>query len=225
MITVAGQDIDGVQLVVMPPSTASGVLLVEPAAAASINASSIRLMVVPADEQAVLMDTSGRLHDDFTFDANMQPGNNMIRVIGMPDGLALKAVRVNGVDVTDTGFDVKPNENVSGIEIELTNRPTQISGQVTDSRGAPTKDCTVVIFARDERKWEGTSRYISAAQDGKFEVKGLPPGDYHAVAIDGIEPGQWGDPDVLTRIRDQAATLSLVDGETKTLDLKLTRAF
>jgi hypothetical protein len=212
----------------MPPSTASGVFLVEPAAAASIKASSIRLMVVPAGGQEVLMDTSGRLHDDFTFDANMQPGNNMIRVIGMPDGLALKAVRVNGVDVTDTGFDVKPNENVSGIEIELSNHPTQVSGQVTDGRGAPTKDCTVVIFARDERKWEGTSRYVSAAtpdQDGKFRVSGLPPGDYHAVAIDGIEPGQWGDLDVLTRIRDQAATLSLVDGETKTLDLKLTRGF
>jgi hypothetical protein len=96
---------------------------------------------------------------------------------------------------------------------------------VTDSRGAPTKDCTVVIFARDERKWEGTSRYISAArpdQDGKFRVGGLPPGDYQAVALDRIEPGQWGDPDVLSRIRDQAATLSLGAGETKVLDLKLT---
>jgi hypothetical protein len=30
----------------------------------------------------------------------------------------MKAVRVNGgVDVTDTGLSVKPNENVSGIEI------------------------------------------------------------------------------------------------------------
>jgi hypothetical protein len=112
---------------------------------------------------------------------------------------------------------------VDGIEIELTSHPTQVSGQVTDSRGAPKKDCTVVIFARDERKLEGASRYISAVrpdQDGKFRVSGLPPGDYHAVAIDRIEPGQWGDPDVLSRIRDQAATLSLGDGETKVVDLK-----
>jgi hypothetical protein len=228
MITVAGQDIAGVQLVVMTPSTASGVLLVEPAAAAAIRASSIRLMVLPADEQDVFMDTSGQLHDDLTFDANVQPGNNMIKVAGMPDGFALTAVRVNGVDVTDTGLEVKPNEKVSGIEIELTSHPTQVSGQVTDSRGIPAKDCTVVVFARDERKWEGASRYVGATKpepDGKFRVSGLPPGDYHAVAIDRIEPGQSVDPDVLSRIRNQAVTLSLGDGETKVLDLKLTMGF
>ena len=80
-------------------------------------------------------------------------------------------------------------------------------------------------FARDERKWEGASRYIGTArpdQDGKFKVSGLPPSDYDVVAVDNIEPGQSGDPEVLRRIRDRAAPLSLGDGETKVLDLKLT---
>src|SRR5476649_2692101 len=40
-ISVAGQDVEGVQLVVIPPSMASGTILVDPAAAAAIKASSI----------------------------------------------------------------------------------------------------------------------------------------------------------------------------------------
>jgi protocatechuate 3,4-dioxygenase beta subunit len=224
-VTVAGQDIEGLQLVVVPPSTASGVVLVDPAAEATIKASSIVLVMSPVDRQFPFMDTSGRPKDDFTFEALMQPGTNMVRMLSMPAGMALKAVRVGGVDVTDTGFDVKPNENVRGIEVELTSHPTMVSGRVTDSRGAPSTDCTVVVFARDERKWEGASRYIGTArpdQDGKFQVSGLPPGDYDVVAVDNLEPGQSGDPDVLSRIRDRAAGLSLGDGETKVLDLKLT---
>jgi hypothetical protein len=225
-VTVAGRDIEGVQLVVVPPSTGSGVVLVDPAAAALIKPSSIVLMVSPVDPQLNFMDTSGRLKDDFTFEAMMHPGTNIVRLMSMPNKLALKAVRVGGVDVTDTGFDVKPNENVSGIEIELTSHPTVVSGQVTDSRGAPAKDSTVVIFARDERKWEGTSRYISTTrpdQNGRFTISGLPAGDYLVAATTAIQqPDQAGDPDVLRRIRDHAATLSIGEGETKVVELKLT---
>jgi protocatechuate 3,4-dioxygenase beta subunit len=225
-ITVAGQNIDGVRLVVLAPSTASGVVLIDPAAAGAIKPSSIALMVSPLDPQMSFgfMDTSARLKDDFTFEAAMQPGTNTVQLMGMPDGLALKAVRIGGVDVTDTGFDVKPNENVRGIEIELTSHPTVVSGRVTDSRDAPSKDCTVVVFARDERKWEGTSRYIGTTrpdQEGRFRISGLPPGEYDVVAVDNIEPGEWGDPEVLSRIRDHAAALSLGDGETRVIDLKL----
>jgi len=224
-ISVAGQDVDGVQLVGSPASTASGVIMVDPAAAATVKASAIIIMVSAVDLDMNFMDRSGAPKDDFTFEASVQPGVNMVRVLSMPPTLALTAVRVGGVDVTDTGFNVRPNENVSGIEVELTSHPTVVSGQVTDSRGAPTKDSLVVVFALDEAKWEGTSRYIQTArpdQDGKFKVSGLPAGDYQAVATSGSrQPGELGDPEILKQIRDRAVRFSLRDGENKVFDLKV----
>ncbi len=80
-VTLAGHDVDGLQFVVVPPSTASGVVLVDPAAAATIKVSSIVLMVSPVDLQPGLADTSARPKDDFTFDALMQPGTNMVRML------------------------------------------------------------------------------------------------------------------------------------------------
>jgi hypothetical protein len=224
-VTVAGQNIDGVQLVVAPALKASGAVLVDPSAAAVLKGSSIVLAVSPVDPEMNFTDTSAHVQDDFTFEAAVRPGANIVRVIGMPNNLALKAVRLGGVDVTDSGFDVKPGENVRGIEVELTSHPTVVSGQVADSRGDPAKDCTVVIFARDERKWEGASRYVRRTrsdQDGQFRISGLPPGDYHAAAADGLQqPDLAGDPEVLKQIRDRAAGFSLGEGETKVIDLKI----
>jgi hypothetical protein len=58
-------------------------------------------------------------------------------------------------------------------------------------------------------------------QDGRFKVSGLPPGDYLALAVTYIEPGEANDPEFLQRAQTAALGFALVDGETKTLDLKI----
>jgi hypothetical protein len=140
-------------------------------------------------------------------------------------GFATKAVRFNGVDVTDSGMEFRANENVSGVEIELTNKLSEISGLVTNARNEAMKDYTVVIFAQDSQKWSGNSRYIGTGrpdQDGRFIVRNLPPGDYNAIALDYVEPGESNDPEFLERVQSRAIRFSLSDGETKTIDLKMT---
>jgi hypothetical protein len=37
-----------------------------------------------------------------------------------------------------------------------------------------------------------------------------------------VEAGQWSDPEFLESIRNRASTFSLMEGETKTVDVKLT---
>ena len=136
-----------------------------------------------------------------------------------------KAQRLNGVDVIDTGIDLKPGEDVTGLEIELTNQQSQVTGTVSNSRGQVMKDYSVVVFSRDREKWNyAQTRYIKPGQpdqDGRFKVTGLPAGDYYAVALDYIDFGEMNDPEFLDRVKDRATTFSLDDGGTKVLDLKL----
>jgi hypothetical protein len=83
----------------------------------------------------------------------------------------------------------------------------------------------VLVFTRDEAKWEGASRYVKftrSDQDGKFNLPGLPQGDYYAIALDSPNVNEIGDPELLARFRDHATLLSLSDGETKVLDLRIT---
>jgi len=169
----------------------------------------------------------GRINEDFTFEIKARPGNSLIRVNAMSGGWTLKSVRLNGTDVTDTGIDVRANEDLTGIEVEMTNHLSDFSGVVTDTHGAAVKDYSLVVFAQDRERWTPNSRFMRTGrpdQDGRFKVTGLPAGAYYAIALDYIEPGDATDPEVLDRIKEKATTFSLTDGETKTLDLKVTPA-
>jgi hypothetical protein len=111
------------------------------------------------------------------------------------------------------------------MQIVLTKKVTSLSGQVTDSRGNPVLDATIVVFPADEKLWTYQSRFIKAVrpdQDGKFQVTGLPgPERYLAVALQGLEDGQAGDPEFLAAIRDLATRVELGEGESKSVDVKL----
>jgi hypothetical protein len=142
-----------------------------------------------------------------------------------PQGWTLKAVMLNGQDITDEPLDVAPGQTVTGLRVVLTERSTDVNGRVSDPRNNPVTDATVVIFPADEDKWGYQTRFIRAArpdQDGRFTIGGLPPFErYLAIAVQGLEDGQAGDPEFLATVRDRAASFALDEGETKTLDLRL----
>jgi hypothetical protein len=225
-VTVAGEDVTGVQLTGMKSVTASGRVLVDPALAKSVPPASIRLLASPAHPEDNLLAGigGGKVNDDYTFEVKTRPGVALIRPTNLPPGWGLKAVRQHGSDVTDSGIEFRPNEDVGGIEVELTNKTTEVSGLVTNNRSEPVKDYTVVVFAKDRERWGYMSRYFQSSrpdQDGRYKVKALPAGEYYAVALDYVEPGEASDPEFLDRVKTRAVSFSLMDGDTKTLDLKI----
>ncbi len=231
-VTVAGEDVSDVHLFAAKPSKLSGRVIVDPAAASSLPPT-LMLSLFPVNMAGIPAPPPPpvRIGDDFTFEMKSTPGRMRFALGGgfnaSPTGWALRSVRLNGIDVTDAGIEFRPNEEISGVEIELTNKLTTISGLVTNSRGEPSKDYTAIIFAQDKARWTAPSRYQSSGrpdQDGRFKITGLPQGEYYIIAIDRIEPGQQGDPDFLESVRSRATSLSLNEGETKTVDLRLSSA-
>lgn len=228
-VTVSGDDIDGMRLVGIRPSTISGRIAVDPAAAQSLQLASMRITLLPADLDSPMMPAfggmgGGGVKEDFTFEVSARPGKWRVMSVGGPAGWAIKSVRADGVDVTDSGIEVHANANVENVEIEPTNVLSNVSGLVTNSRGDLVTNYSLVVFARDRDRWTPGSRYLRSArpdQDGRFKVTGLPAGDYHVVALDYIEQGAETDPETLEQLESKAAAFSLDDGETKTLDLKL----
>jgi hypothetical protein len=52
-------------------------------------------------------------------------------------------------------------------------------------------------------------------------VQNLPPGSYHAVAVDYIPQGEWADPELLERLKGKGRRFTLDEGGNEVLDLKL----
>ena len=70
----------------------------------------------------------------------------------------------------------------------------------------------------------GRSRFVRSArpdQQGTFQIKGLPPGDYLAVAMDYVEDGSWNDPEYLESIRRYGQRIRLAESGTQTVALRL----
>jgi len=159
------------------------------------------------------------------FEVDGLVGGRLFRAANLPKGWFLKRVTYNGEDITDKGMDFKPGEDIAGIEIELTNRSTTITGSVTDDKGQPHKDYTVVVFTDDDSKWTlPANRWMATTrpdQEGRFRFNSLPPGSYYAVAMEYVPTGEWQDPEWLARAAKKATKLTLDEGASKTLDLKL----
>jgi Carboxypeptidase regulatory-like domain len=227
-ITVSGEDLTGVVILMSKGATASGRLSFEggtkPATLAGI-----RITSSAADSDFFAMPGmgggSGTVKEDGTFELRGLTGTRVIRANALPPGWMLKSVLVNGADVTDTGAEFKAGEAVSQLEVVLTSKVTDVSGTVKGSNGQPVKDYTLVVFSDEPQRWAmPLTRYVAGARpnlEGRFQFKDLPAGGYYAIAIEYIAQGEWADPEVLERLKARATKFSLDEAESRTLELTL----
>ncbi|HSC27960.1 MAG TPA: carboxypeptidase-like regulatory domain-containing protein [Vicinamibacterales bacterium] len=229
-ISVAGEDIANIVLATSKGGTATGRVTFD--GGSQPPGGSLRVTAAPADFSGPVGfggSTSGVVQADGGFELKGIAGPRLIRVSGAPQGWTLKSVRLNGVDITDTGADFKPGENVSGLEVVLTSRTTTVTGSVTAGDGSLVKDYTVVLFAEDPEYWQmPMTRWVTGTrpdQEGRFKVQNLPPGSYYAVAVDYIPQGEWGDPELLDRLKVKARRFTLTEGDSEVLDLKIAEGY
>jgi hypothetical protein len=169
------------------------------------------------------IDDSGVVKEDGTFFVAGIFGRTRIRAT-LPDGWVLKSVLRDGRDITDDPIAPGSRETISGIQVIVSEQISTITGQVTDDRGMPIDEGTVIVFHRDSEKWEDPNRYVHAVrpdQQGQFTIRGLPPGEYLALAEQYVPAGQWTDPDYLASIRRYGQRVAVSEGAAQAISLKL----
>jgi hypothetical protein len=216
-VIVADSDINDVQLIVQKTSTIRGRVLVDGSAAPPA-ASTLRIFF----QADVPMGPGGnaQVKDDFTFEATMPPGHARVSMFG--GDWRLEAVRLDGADVSETGFEVLPNNATGRVEIALSARHADLTGTVLDANNAASRDYVVLLFPQDPARWTKPAAVLMArpSADGTFKLR-VPGGDYYAAALEELEQGLFNDPDVLGQLRNGAQRVSIADGETRSLALKL----
>jgi hypothetical protein len=141
-------------------------------------------------------------------------------------GWYLQSVTLNGKDITDRAFDLQAD--TTSLVITLTDRPSKVSGAVTDAKGAPSRSAMVLVFPVDRDRWTGygsTPRHVKSVatkQTGVYTFEHLPPGDYNVVAIEAAEADGWQDPARLEQLSNVAERLTVAASDSlKTLDLRM----
>ena len=130
----------------------------------------------------------------------------------------------DGRDVTDTPIDLRSGQRLSNVAVVFTDKLSEINGMLTDDRGTPITDYTVLAFPADSSLWRPQARHIMTArpdQTGRYRIRGLPPGEYLLAAVNPAEQGEWFEPSFLDHHRGGAARVILVDGDVKTQNLRI----
>jgi hypothetical protein len=149
-----------------------------------------------------------------------------VAVDGLPENWVLKAIMLGNEDVTDKPIELRSGRP-NALRIVLTDKITDLVGSIAASPAGDAGSAgqaTVVVFADDEARWSYPSRFVRsvrASEKGTFQMTGLPPSDYRAIAVDYLEDGEDTDPELLKRLRDRATRFSLREGERRAIDLRL----
>jgi hypothetical protein len=226
-VSVNGADVNDLRIATSRGWSASGRALTDRGPIPDTLRSRITIVGSPVTEDADLkvggIDGSGVVQDDGAFVLAGLFGRQRIRA-NLPAGWMLKTVLRDNRDITDEPLEFRGGDPLTGVQVILTDRIATVIGQVTDDRNALIAEGTVLVFHRDAEKWPDESRYLRAVrpdQQGQFEIRGLPPGEYLAVALGYVQDGQWSDPEYLESIRRYAQRVRIGDGDTQTISLKL----
>ena len=234
-LTVNGQNISGLTIAMQDGVTVSGNITVESSGTPAPADYSVFRVDVPEVDPLPLpggpgpggrgggpfgADTRPEKNGTFSI-GNVFPGRHYFRVTTQGNW-ALKAVMIGARDVTDQAVDLRPDQDVDNVTVVLTDRATDLSGTVRDGVGSPIGNATVIVFSSDPQYWRAQSRRIQTVRtnaSGAYRMHGLPPGNYQIIAVDDVENGEWYDPAYLERIKDRARSMSIDEGEKKTLDV------
>ena len=224
-VVVAGEDLSNVVIITSKGATASGRITFEGGAPPASTNIRITSVATDADGPGMMAAGGATVKEDGSFQLKGLSGRRLLRVGNLPSGWTLKSVRQNGDDVIDSGVEFKSGQDISGLELVATSKQTEITGGVTASNGSALKDYTVVVFSDDPQLWSlPFTRWVNGSrpdQEGRFRVRNLPAGSYNIVAVDYIEAGAWGDPELLDRLKSHAKRITLSEGGSERVDLKL----
>jgi hypothetical protein len=222
-ITVVGEDLADLSVVVSPGATLAGTVTVQSSSTAPPDLTQVRITAQSTDP-AFGATVNARVEKDGRFTLTGIPlGDTWIRAQA-PRGWTLKSAVVDGREAIDTPLELRTGQKLNGAYLVLTDRQTEVNGTLSDTQGRPLTDYTVLAFPTDSTLWRPQARQINTArpdQNGKFQIRGLPAGNYYLAVIDPVQQGEWFDPAFLEQQTADASRLSLTEGSTRTQDLRL----
>jgi hypothetical protein len=128
-----------------------------------------------------------------------------------------------GRDLKETGFDASAGGDFDDVVVTLTDKRIDVSGVVQGPGGRTA--ATVILFPVERNRWTGfgwrPARILSArsSSTGAYQLRGLPAGDYHVIAVPLMEPAEWMTPEFFAAAAARSTRLSVAWGDTPAVNL------
>lgn len=233
-LLVSGADIQNVSLVLQSGITISGRVTFEGTTAApgpaELPKGSMRLSAPPT-RGPVIRPPAGNIRADGTFSIEgVAPGRYTLSgyvpgETGDRRTWALKSVRAGGRDLLDAPMDVHPDTDITDAVVTFTDRVSEVSGLLVDQAGQPVPEFWILVFSTSVSHWWPGSHRVHApvrpSNDGRYQIIGLPPGEYYLAAIGDFEEHEHATPEFLQQVMPGAIRIMIGEGEKTMQDVRL----
>jgi hypothetical protein len=239
-VSVADQDLDGLQVTLRTGVRLSGRVEFEGAAAVPgpDRVARMRLDLEPSDGRIAgqtsgilgqLTPLLGRIDAAARISTYSVPaGKYLMTLNNIPDPWTLKSITANGRDVLTAPVELS-DRDVDDVVVTLTDKPVKLSGSVRTVDGRSDGTASVIVFPvdRSARSDMGVNprriRSVRTGRDGMYSLLGLPAGDYFIVAIPDDAASNWDDAKALEALAIKATRLRVEAGATIRQDLQAVR--
>ena len=225
-LAVEGRDIANVAMTLEPGALLDGRLDIENRHRTAPPSPSTLTIRAPLTDGSGFGDAlTGGVRRDGTFAIRgLVRGVHHVTVEGLGDEWTVKSVTIRGRDITDQPFDVA-GAPLTDVRVTIVDAVSELAGEVRDEQGRPAADVPVLIFAVAPQFWirDGRRlRLVRTDDSGRFQLRGLPPGAYLAIASSSVSDAKGRVPQNLERFRASATRLDISEAAaTVTVSLRL----
>jgi hypothetical protein len=150
---------------------------------------------------------------------NVLPGEYVVSVSGVPADYYVKGVRIEDHDALDRLLvSGRPRETLS---VVLGPSGGSVDGVVVDDRGRAVPGIQAVVIP--SRRPARADLYRTAITDaaGRFDIRGIPPGEYRVFAWEALEAFGYFDEDVVRLSEPYGAALRISDASAQRVEVKV----
>ncbi len=226
-LAVGRTDVGDVEVELSPGARLSGV--VEAASTATSPVPSLDGLWVSAPMFDGTIDSGvsrSRVDPDGGFILETPEGRRIMRLDELPAPWSLQSVSFDGRNVLDTPFDLQLHDTREGIRLLITDRPSRLTGSVRDEQGRAVRDPAVVALPVDPTRRYPGSPHVQLTypdRDGRYELIGLPAGDYLLSVVTGIREDDLYDVRVFREIAAVGTAVTIEGATRSTRDLTFSR--
>jgi hypothetical protein len=216
-LDIGSADLEGVSVTLGPGTSVSGRIVWE--GQPSLDQDELTVQPRPKDAPMGFAGKT-RVNPDYTFTLkDVSDGTYTADVSGASKDCYIQDVQYAGSSALDEGFTVT-GPSPGFLEITISSRGARIQGAVTDADGLPAAGVWVVLVPEKPRRPQvRLFKTQTTDQYGRFDLRGIAPGDYRLFSWDEVEQGAWEDPEFLKPFEEKGEKVLLQQGEAKSLDV------
>jgi hypothetical protein len=200
-IKLAEANIEDIHLTLVPPVQLSGNIRTEDAADLKLTQ-----VVVNVEARASRVTSAGSPAENGSFlMRNVVPETYNLSV-ALPDGYYLKSAKVGETDVLQAGLDL--SRGAAGqLELEISGAGGSIEGSVMDDQDRPLAGAHVALVP--DARAPLRSKSTVTDEHGRFQLRGIAPGDYRMYAAPDLDMSALQDPEYARRMVGQGRRVSV----------------